>query len=159
MKRWRIPAAGDLFVSAPVAMDNNVLVASRSGLLWRISADTGDWEWKDRKTNGVVSAGVAVDFNALYVPCLDQRVYAFRTDTGGELWEQQLEGRLEIAPALGGPVVLVTNAEGKLFALTRLTGAIAWQAEGVAQIATVNDDVVWISDKSGNLKCLMLDTG
>ncbi|HEY4329660.1 MAG TPA: PQQ-binding-like beta-propeller repeat protein [Phycisphaerae bacterium] len=159
MKRWRVPAAGDLFVSAPVALDNNVLVASRSGHLWRISADTGDWDWKDRKTNGIVTAGVAVDFNALYVPCLDQRVYAFRADTGGELWEQQLEGRLENAPALGGPVVMVHTAEGKLWALNRLTGVIAWQMDDVDQIATVGEENVWIGDKSGNIKCIALDSG
>ena len=158
-KHWRIPVPGDLFVSPPLALDNNLLIASRNGLLWRVNAEDGDWDWKDRKTNGEVVSGLAADFNAVYVPSLDQRVYAFRTDTGGELWEQQLEGRLENLPVLAGPVVLVRSVEGKLFALNRNDGLIRWQAANIAHILSVDTDCVWVADRTGNLRLVNLDTG
>jgi outer membrane protein assembly factor BamB len=159
MKRWKIPQPGDLFISAPAAMDNNVLLASRAGHLWRITADTGDWEWKDRKTNGLITAGLAADFNAVYVPCDDQRVYAFRTDTGGELWEQQLDDRLEETAVMAGPVILVTSVNRKMSALARQTGVVKWTQDDVWQVATVNEETVWIGDSSGKIRLLALDTG
>jgi hypothetical protein len=155
-KHWRIPVPGDLFVSSPVALDNNLLIASKNGRLCRINGEDGDWDWKDRKTNGDVLGGLAADYNAVYVPCLDQRVYAFRTDSGGELWEQQLEGRLEYAPVLAGPLLLVRSYEGRLFALNRADGAIKWQLANIGQIATVNDDGVWLADRAGNLRLVSL---
>jgi outer membrane protein assembly factor BamB len=159
MKRWRIPMPGDLFVSAPLAMDNNVLVASKSGRLWRISADTGDWDWKDRKTNGDILGGLAADFNAVYVPCEDLRAYAFRTDTGAEMWEQQLDDRLEETPVPAGPVILVNSVNHKMTALARATGEIRWSKGGVSQIATVSDETAWVGDTTGNIRLLALETG
>ena len=158
-KHWRIPVPGDLFVSPPLALDNNLLIASKNGHLWRVSAEDGDWDWKDRKTNGDVVGGLAADFNAVYVPSLDQRVYAFRTDSGGELWETQLEGRLEFAPVLAGPVALVRSVEGRLFALNRADGAIKWHLDNIDQIATVDGEAVWIADRSGNLRFVSLKSG
>ena len=158
-KHWRVPVPGDLFVTAPLAQDQNVFVGSRNGLLWRISADTGNWEWKDRKTNGLILGGMGADYSAVYVPCDDQRVYAFHTDTGGELWERQLDGRLEEAPVLGGPVVMVTSVNRRMSALLRLTGEVKWAKEGVAQVATIGDETVWIGDTSGQLRQVALETG
>jgi outer membrane protein assembly factor BamB len=106
-----------------------------------------------------VMAGIAADVNAVYVPSLDQRVYAFRTDTGGEMWEQYLQGRLEDAPGLGGPVVLQRTMEGTLYALLRTTGEIQWKASDVSHMATIGQNVVWIADGAGNLKSLNLENG
>ena len=158
-KHWRLPVPGDLFLSAPVALDSNVLVASKSGHIWRIDGNDGNWDWKDRKTNGDVMAGIAADVNAVYVPSLDQRVYAFRTDTGGELWEQYLEGRLEDTPALAGPVVLQRTLEGTLYALLRTTGVVQWKLPDIAHIATVGQKSVWVVDTAGNLKSISLEDG
>ena len=88
-KHWRIPAPGDLFVSARWRWTRTCWWGA--GTVCCGGSAKGDWEWKDRKTNGLIIGGMAVDYNALYVPCEDQRVYAFRTDTGGELWERQLD--------------------------------------------------------------------
>jgi outer membrane protein assembly factor BamB len=158
-KHWRLPVPGDLFISAPVALGDNILVASRTGHLWRINAANGDWDWKDRKTNGNVYAGIAADDNGVYVPCLDQRVYAFRSDSGGELWEQQLEGLFEEAPALAGPSVLVRSRAGNLFALARNDGHLQWQQSNVAQIGTVGMNSVWLIYQDGTLKSHDPETG
>ncbi len=159
MRRWVVPAPGDMFISAPLALDKTVLVGSKNGRLWRINAETGDWGWKDRKTNGLITGGLAADFNAAYVPCEDQRVYAFRMDTGAEKWDTQLEDRLEETPVLAGPAVLVVAVNRTLFALDRVTGLVKWKYKNVSQVATVNEDTVWIGDMGGNIRLLALETG
>ncbi len=159
MHRWKLPAPGDLFVSAPLKMDNNVLIASRSGRLWRVDGEGGNWEWKDRKANGLVLGGLAADSNAVYVPCMDQRMYAFRSDTGGELWEQQLDAPLQEAPVLAGPVVLATADNRTMYALARQNGEVKWKVPNVAQIATVNESTVWVGDTGGVIRLISLDTG
>ena len=163
-KRWVLQAPGDLFDSAPVAVDNNVIVASKRGLLWRLNGDNGDWDWKDRKTNGDVVAGLAADGRAVYVPAMDQRVYAFAVDTGSELWNRQLAGALDVTPALGGPCVMVVahglgGVGSSLYGLARQDGAIKWKADDVSQVATVGENSAWVGDNAGNLKSLSLETG
>jgi outer membrane protein assembly factor BamB len=148
-----------MFNSTPAVTPGGIVVSSRSGRLWRISPDTGDWGWKDRKTNGDVVAGLAMDSNAVYVPCLEQRVYAFRADTGGELWERQLAGRLEISPTLTGPCVLVISQDHVMYALRRTNGEIKWQVPDVTRVAAIEDGAVWVADTAGNLKLIAVDDG
>ena len=159
IRRWVVPARGDAFVAAPVAVDANVLTATGKGELRRISTETGDWDWRDRKTNGPVLAGLIADFNALYVASMDQRVYAFRTDSGGELWETQLSGRLEDTPTAAGPVIVVKAVNNGIFALARSNGDLKWRAEDVHSVATATDDHVWVADTAGNLKSLDVNDG
>jgi outer membrane protein assembly factor BamB len=159
MKRWRIPAPGDMFVAAPLAMDGTVLFGSLSGRLWRVSGSNGNWDWKDRKTNGRILGGLGADYNAVYVPCEDQRVYAFASDTGSEMWETQLDNRLEEAPVLAGSVVLVTSVDRKMSALARSNGEVRWTHPNIAQVATVNENTIWVADTGGTLRLLSLENG
>ncbi len=160
VKKWlQTMEDEDLFLSAPVAVDKGVIFASRSGQLRRVDTDTGDWEWKDRKTNGTVVGGLVADGRAVYVPCMDQRLYAFQLDTGGELWQSQLQGPLDGTPALGGEVVMVPSHGRGLYAVGRQMGDRRWMAPGVNAVATVTGDHVWVGDDQGNLKSLSLATG
>ena len=82
-QKWVTPTiATDEFVATPVVVSDNVIIASRAGRLWRINIPNGQWDWKDRKTNGPVVAGLSSDGGAVYVPALDQRVYAFGAQDG-----------------------------------------------------------------------------
>jgi hypothetical protein len=159
LRRWVLPQRGDVFISTPVAFGGDVMVASRRGQLWRINAEVGDWEWKDRKVNGFVVAGLNADANALYVPSLDQRLYAFSTPNGGQLWETQLEGRLEDTPVLAGPVVIVKSQSSGFYGLARTNGAIKWHAPDVAQVGNGDDNSIWALDSGGTLKSLNLNDG
>ncbi len=158
--RWLVTEPGDLFASAPVEVDASLIVASENGHLWRITGETGDWEWKDRKTNGRVTAPLNADSRAVYVPCLDQRMYAFSIDSGGELWETPLDGTLESKPRLGGSVVMViSNQRRGLYGLGRRDGKVKWNVPGVKQIATVSDSAAWVATEDGKFESVALDTG
>jgi len=157
---WVQNDPGDLFESTPVAVENSVIVASRSGLLWRLNAESGNWMWKDRKTNGAVTAGLAADTRAVYIPGLDQRVYAFRTETGGELWETtESLGTLETTPTLAGPLALIVSNEKGLYGLARSNGEIKWNVPGVSQVATASDTTAWVGGRDGTIRSISLETG
>jgi outer membrane protein assembly factor BamB len=158
-RRWTVASPGELFESAPVVIEDDLVLANRAGQLWRISAENGSWKWKDRKVNGEVTGGLAIDSRAVYIPCLDQRVYAFASDTGGALWDAQLEGVLDQPLVLAGNVVLVTSGGRGLFAVTKQNGSRKWETPGIVSIGTVIRDHIWATDDAGNLKCLSLDTG
>jgi outer membrane protein assembly factor BamB len=158
-QRWSKDARGDLFNSTPAVVGNDIIIASKSGELARLNSEDGDWRWKDRKTNGQVLGGLAVDGVAVYVPSMDQRLYAFSAERGAELWQAQLQGTLDQTPALGGSVVLCPAGGVGLFALDRQNGNRKWLAEGVTSVATVIGNHVWVGDDQGNLKSLALETG
>jgi outer membrane protein assembly factor BamB len=158
-RRWVKDAPGDLFNSTPVVVASDIIVASKKGELARLASDDGEWVWKDRKTNGQVVAGLAADGRAVYVPALDQRLYAFSVDRGAELWQAQLQGTLDQTPALGGNVVLCPARGQGLFAVSRQNGERRWLSPGVTSVATVSGDHVWVGDNQGNLKSLSLDKG
>lgn len=157
---WQITQPGDLFESTPATTEDSVIFASRTGRLWRINAETGNWVWKDRQTNGPVVAGLAADPRAVYVPALDQRVYAFSADSGGELWETtEPLGTLETTPRLATSLVLITSNEKGLFGLNRRDGAIKWNVPDINQVATVIGTTAWVGGRDGTLKSISLDTG
>jgi len=60
---------------------------------------------------------------------------------------------------MAGPVILVTAANRKMTALARQTGEVKWKAENVSQVATVNEETVWIGDTSGEIRLLALGNG
>jgi outer membrane protein assembly factor BamB len=159
VRHWNIVEDGDLFVSAPALVDSDLIVASQKGKLARISPDTGGWDWKDRQTNGRVVADLVADTRSVYVPALDQRVYAFTVERGFELWQTQLDGTLDQAAALAGTLVLVPARGRGLYALSKTAGEKKWFAEGVTSVLTVGEDRAWVGDASGNLKQLSLQSG
>ena len=161
-QRWVTYAVNDSFVSDPVLIGDTLVIASRTGKLWRINATDGNWMWKDRKTNGDVVAGLATDMHTVFVPSLDHYLYAFDATSGGELWNQRLDGELDqtpIATKLAGGELLVPARNKGLYAINPADGTTRWEADGVTQIASIFGDYVWAGDSSGNLRCMRVDTG
>ncbi len=161
-QRWVTYAANDSFVSDPALIGDTLIIASRTGRLWRISGADGNWVWKDRKTNGDVVAGLATDTHAVFVPSLDHYLYAFDATTGGELWNQRLDGELDQTPIftkLAGGELLVPARNKGLYAVNPADGVLRWEADGVTQLSSIAGDFIWAGDSSDNLRCMRVDTG
>jgi outer membrane protein assembly factor BamB len=162
-KKWVTAAPNDAFVAHPATEgegeEKSAVLASEHGKLWRINLTTGDWMWKDRKTNGKVVGGPAVDARAAYVPCLDGNVYAFEMNTGAQLWNTPLHGVLDKDLALTRSEVLVPTGSNVMYCLSTSKGEKRWEAPGVKDIGTIAGDRVWVMDSVGTLKALSLDTG
>ena len=161
-QRWSTVEARDSFVSDPATISGTLLLASRNGKLWRVNAEDGNWVWKDRKTNGEVTAGLATDQHAVFVPSLDHYLYAFDVNTGSELWNPRLEGELDQKPIVtkvAGSELLVPASGKGLYSISPADGTIRWEADGVSQVASVFGDFVWAGDSSGNLRAMRADNG
>jgi outer membrane protein assembly factor BamB len=163
-KKWVTAAPNDAFVARPAieagGNSDTAVLASERGKLWRISLSSGDWAWKDRKTNGRVTGGPAIDARAVYVPCLDGNVYAFEVNNGSQLWNTPLQGTLDQNLVLATRSdVLVPTGTNQLYCLSTARGEKRWEANGVKDIGTVAGDRVWVTDSGGTLKALALENG
>ncbi len=158
-KIWNINAPEDLFLSHPVAVGDDLIVASKNGVLWRMSAKNGDWDWKDRKVDGFVAGGIAADNHAVYVPCMNEHLYAFNVDNGGYLWDTRLAGILDVTPIAAGPIVLTIGRGRGLFGVDRENGDIKWNIEHIAQLGTATESVLWALDDQANFVKISVPTG
>jgi outer membrane protein assembly factor BamB len=162
-KKWVTAAPNDAFLARPAVEGEgegmSAVLASERGKLWRINLNTGDWLWKDRKTNGQVTGGPAADARAVYVPCLDGNVYAFEMNTGSQLWNTPLNGTLDRDVAITRSDVLVPTSSGVMYCLSTARGEKRWEAQGVKDIGTIAGDRVWVMDSVGTLKSLSLENG
>ncbi len=156
---WVTAAPNDGFTAEPAVIGDTLVLASTQGKLWRVNESDGNWIWKDRKTNGQVTGGLASDGKAVYVPSLDHYLYAFDAATGSELWDTHLEGTLDQKPMSTKGMVLVPSSGKGLYGVATANGEVTWEADGVSQIAAVVGDHVWVGDTAGNLKSLSLSDG
>ncbi len=156
---WVTVAPRDSFTAEPAVIGDSLVLASTAGKLWRINAADGDWVWKDRKTNGEVIAGLATDNKAVYIPSLDHYLYAFDASTGSQMWDSRLEGTLDQKPLVAKGRVLVPSTGKGLYAVSTADGSITWEVDGLAQMAAVVGDNLWVGDTAGNLKEVALSDG
>ncbi len=104
-------------------------------------------------------AGLAVDPKAVYVPCLNNKLYAFDAMQGNQLWEQHLEGRLDQTPLTPGGTVYIVGSGKGLYALTASRGEVKWFVPGVEQILARSGDRLLALDELGNILVIVTDSG
>jgi len=161
-QKWNTPAPGDAFAVRPALEGETVAISSDAGRLWRVSANTGEWSWKDRTigTGSRVVGGLAADSRAVYVPCIDGKVFAFDLHNGTNLWTRQLQGvRLDRDLSCARSDLLVPATGQGLYNLNAARGDVKWFVPGMTEIGTMIRGRVWVSDNDGNLKSISLDTG
>jgi outer membrane protein assembly factor BamB len=161
-KKWVTAAPNDTFVARPAVEGDpgtSAILASERGRLWRINLVSGDWIWKDRKTNGRVTGGPESDARAAYIPSLDGSVYAFEMNNGSQLWSTRLAGTLDKNLLATRSDLLVPTSSNILYSLSTSKGEKRWEAHGVRDIGTVAGDRVYVMDSTGTLKALALDSG
>jgi outer membrane protein assembly factor BamB len=156
---WRIPAKNDTFTAQPVVEDDSVVLATETGILWRVKLSDGQWIWRDHKTNGRVVGGLAADAAAFYVPCLDGNVYGFDMSRGANLWITPLKGELNKNLVATRGEVLVPTQDGILYALGTAHGDITWKVPGIRYIGTLAGDRVWVLNSAGDVEALAMDDG
>ncbi len=161
-----------------LAADGNVIYASSGfGSLTALDIATGRVLWKQElNAGGTGTPTVAGDL--VYFVSSDNRGWALEKDTGRVRW--QLNGVEGGASVVGGPAPAVTDqlvlfpfSNGDLVSAFRLGGVQRWRASvsgtrngsALAQISAVTGDpvidggTVYVSNHSGRLAALNLDTG
>lgn len=154
----------DRIVAAPVQAEGLVFVGTADNLFLALEADTGQLAWQFEAEHSIWSSPAYED-GVLYVGSLDKNIYALNAQTGDLLWEQALAGSVSGQVAVGEELLYVGSFDKQLHALDKETGAIRWEVpEGgtedwVWAAPTLVDEVVYFTDKSGNVFAVDAETG
>jgi outer membrane protein assembly factor BamB len=156
---WGVRAEDDSFNAAPVLTSaGNVIFCSRKGILWRVSAKDGTAGW-NRKTTGEVLAGLVADSRAVYVPCMDRKLYAFELSSSNLLWSARLDGTLDQPAVVAGSKVLAVGRGSGLYAIDIAKGEQRWFVPNVQQMLARTPDHVFVADAGRQIQSINLDTG
>jgi outer membrane protein assembly factor BamB len=158
---WKAEAGG-VFSTAPMVDDRSVFVAQRygdptkelqGGTLRALSKTTGVTIWM-RILPVAISAGLAVDSNAVFGASADGNVYAFDRRTGTVLWSTQYQEEFTAQPMVSGDHVYFGSKAGTLRALNAKTGEVVWQYKAAGAILgtpAIFDDVVYFGSNDSNV--------
>ena len=153
---WQL-AAEDL-IAAPVEYHNgNVYVADTSGTLTCARVGQPGKEIWSVPMSGAVTAEFHVDGRGCFVPCDDQRLYAFEPMSGARLWELPFVAQ----GPMRDPVQVAENtifqyAEGdKFYAVALTSGKERWSRKDGRTVLAAFDGEVFLLNASDTL--LILD--
>lgn len=157
---WGVREDNDSFPVAPaITPEGNVVFCSHNGIIWKVIAETGMAGW-NRKTTGDVAGGLAVDSKAVYIPCLDRKLYAFELISSKLLWTARLDGRLDQTPMVAGSSILAIGAGSGLYAVDKVKGEQRWPVvPNVRQLISHSADHAYALDSANNILAISLDTG
>ena len=173
--KWEIDVDSPLR-SAPTIFDNKLLSLTSSNKLYVLNADDGDLLWQHQgifnNTTLIDSPKVAVDENIIIVPYSNGEFFALNLNNGREIWRNSfidLEIKettnafsdIDAFPIIKKDIVIITSANGKLFAINKKTGSKLWERDiSSTQTPLVNGNNIFIVNRNKEIMCLnILDGG
>ncbi len=116
------------FQSSPAVVEGTVYVGCRDAHVYAIDAKTGKRRWDYPTAKSWVIGTPAVEGGVVYVGTSDSaRFMALDATTGRLLWNFDSKAYLFSSPAIAGDHVYVGCHNGKLYALDRKSGTLAWE--------------------------------
>ncbi len=173
--KWEIDVDSSIR-SAPTIFDNKLLSLTSSNKLYVLNADDGDLLWQHQgifnNTTLIDSPKVAVDENIIIVPYSNGEFFALNLNNGKEIWRNSfidLEIKettnafsdIDAFPIIKKDIVIITSANGKLFAINKKTGSKLWERDiSSTQTPLVNGNNIFIVNRNKEIMCLnILDGG
>ena len=168
LQEWGRPTGGFLS-SAPVYHDGILYVAGEDNVLYAVRAGheaVPVWSSQDLDSlpmHGAVSAGIHVDSRGCFVPCQDNRLYAYNPINGRPLWEpfvcqQPLQDDVQVADNS----IFLLARQDSFYAIDVAKGAKRWSLPlGRLVLAAMRyrTDRVYLLDADNNLRVLDEMTG
>ena len=129
--------AGDYYSNLhPAWYDNTVYAADRYGVVKAVDVSTGKEQWKvnlsertgffSSNVSALLSGGVAVDYDHVYVGSERGQVFALNTSDGSIAWQTTAAGEVLSRPVISDGLVLVHTGNGMLQGLDQASGEIRW---------------------------------
>lgn len=172
---WRVdhstPALTLRFSSAPVVVDEKVLVGFSTGKMLAFDLHTGTIVWEraislPRGRSEIqrmvdISADPIVMGETVYAITYQGKLAAVNITTGDLLWERDLSSYQNMA--YGENLLFITDNEHQLWAIDRFSGAIVWKQDALAKRyitgpAVINNSVV-VADRAGYLHYVSIENG
>ena len=134
-EKWRFHAGEDPvnhnqvgFQSSPAVVDGTVYVGCRDGHVYALNAATGEKTWEYSTSQSWVNGTPAVHDGVVYVGTADtHRFHALDARTGRLKYVLDAKAMIFGSAAISGNLAYVGNFAGKLLAIDRAAGTIAWQ--------------------------------
>ncbi len=151
---------------SPVIQENQIFVASKSGLVTALELKHGHKLWQ-KNIKQIITSGPAVRERIVVVVTKQPQVIALAADTGDVLWRAILPNQVLAPPAIGEGQVIFKTVDGQVLSLELQTGELLWAYEhgsptlilrpSSAPQIVGNKVVVGFSD--GNLAALNIRNG
>lgn len=140
---WKSKVSSQV-LSAPKVDYNTVVVRCGDSRIYGLNATDGARKWVYERTSPPLSlrssAGVVLDSGAAYAGFAGGKLIALRVEDGKVIWEAsvaQPKGTTEIEriaditsqPFIDGPLVYAVAYQGKVAAVDRASGRIAWSRD------------------------------
>ncbi|BAH82940.1 outer membrane protein assembly factor BamB [Candidatus Ishikawella capsulata] len=117
----------------------------------------------------LLSAGIAVNGNYIYVGTEKNQLYALNANDGSVLWKTTLMGEAMSFPVISNGLVFIHTANGILQAINQNTGNVLWNIhleedpvllsmKGECAVAIKSDKLIIGSD-NGSVKAFYINTG
>jgi outer membrane protein assembly factor BamB len=127
----------------PAVSSDRVFVPTHKDELYAVNLEDGRIDWKF-KADGRLIGGVLHDDGVLYFGSDSGTVYALDEEFGRPAWTDadgaeswfEADHGVWSRPAISGGVLYVTSLDGNLYALNATDGALLWQFDTVAGIAS-----------------------
>jgi len=164
---WRVPSGA--VDTAPVLHDGILYVASGAGTLTATFVADGPrplWRSTDidsREMHAPVTAAFYVDDRGCFVPCQDNRLYAYDRLNGRPLWPAVVcQGPLRTAVQVGLNTVFQRADWDKFYAVDLVNGSIRWTLPAGRMVLAVMQEKgnrVHLLDEANNLRIVEEATG
>ena len=131
--QWTSSPAATQMLASPAVADGVAVTADLTGVLRAVRAEDGHLLWQ-AQAGSSTQGGPTVDHGRVFVPSLDDHVYAFGLADGASLWSVDLQGMLYASPAPTGDgdlIVTVGLPQRHLVRLHGDSGQIVWQSPSV----------------------------
>lgn len=169
---------GDFYSRLQPAYQNSVVYAAeRDGKVKAMDAENGKQLWQvnlaDKRgflsssTPAVLSGGLTVEGEALYVGSERAQLYALNVADGSLIWRITTAGEVLSRPVVADNLVLVTTGNGLLQAIDRQSGDILWTANlempalslRAESSPAVAHGAAIVGGSNGRVNAILLDQG
>lgn len=171
---WRVQASSEV-MAVPVMSHNLVIVRCGDGVTQALSAENGEEVWRYSSTLPALSLrGEALPVITDDLVLLGQsngRIAALSIFDGVVQWEATVvapKGRTDLermvdvdaAPVVVGEVIYVVAHQGRVMALSRLTGTMLWSRDLGASVGlAIDEQNLYLVDDAGQVWALERRTG
>jgi serine/threonine-protein kinase len=114
--------------SAPVSLDDTLVVDTLDGSLVALSANTGAIRWQSKRigTRETMFGAPGAGSGLVFAGTLDGEVLGLSLASGGLIWRSTVQGPVQAAPLLDHDRLIVTTAKGYLYVLRASSGQVIW---------------------------------
>ncbi len=152
---WKSNELGGVIKSPPILVGNMVAVASTSGQLALLEAETTRQVWR-KKLGGPIEGRVAAGAGAIFAACGDHTVHAYEITGGALRWRYMTESPLSGDVFCDGEFVYTQVPGQGLVALTAV--APKMDSQGQQELLGRDGRLMWKSSVQGNVICRVAQT-